>query len=691
MTETTTIPSRIAELADDSQLVHGIAISAGEVTRGLNGRKKWPADALRASAASLKDTPVNALHSEQTVGTVRRAAYDESRDAILYELELTDAKLAEQVRSGDLEVSIEARHGSDGETDDGAMLVSSITFSGIALVQHGASATASAEHGPAPEQAFAAALSAGQIQSALAEHDAAAQMDVPEEYVFDNPGEAVEAAADLGWTDGPGDERIHSHGEGEDTVFMPGPSHDDLRDALEERGELAATQADEPTAELLDADAPYEVTNVSPGDVGDDEWTDAEWDGSAAIAAAPNPSEDADAPAVLDAMMALNPADDEARDAKSSWGGPFRAEPGGPVNTRALVAIDGALDGARNGFAGLSDGVRENTSEWVQSMLEAAPDGLFGSVEAAEAAEHMAADALMKSPEQGDIVVWNSQGERPAAGRVIETIDEGRYDTELSGDAVVNAPAALIRLYRPTGDGEWGKTDVTVAHRTDTETLAVVDEWPERTRAEMAAAEDVSQLDEAAESAMGARGGSTPQPDSQDSMSDNDPNDPDAPDEPSVEELRARLSENHDRIDELEAELSTVKAERDEFEQKAEAVDEAEAAFAAALADHVPRDAEALQADLSLTQMREWVADIENASVGDAALSDTDPEPAVQSGGGEETAQLSGAALEEKQELESQIEQQEARLASAKDDSMAERLAAREKERLENRLDELEA
>jgi hypothetical protein len=86
------------------------------------------------------------------------------------------------------------------------------------------------------------------------------------------------------------------------------------------------------------------------------------------------------------------------------------------------------------------------------------------------------------------------------------------------------------------------------------------------------------------------------------------------------------------------------------------------------------------------------VADIEEASVGDAALSDTDPEPDVQSGGGDaETAELSGAALKEKQELESQIEEQEARLAKVNEGSMAHSLAQREKERLESEIEELEA
>jgi len=72
---------------------------------------------------------------------------------------------------------------------------------------------------------------------------ARANVDVPEEYRFDNPGEAVEAAEELGFTEGPSDERIHTHGEGDDTVFMPGPSHEALVERLREMGELDAASA----------------------------------------------------------------------------------------------------------------------------------------------------------------------------------------------------------------------------------------------------------------------------------------------------------------------------------------------------------------------------------------------------------------------------------------------------------------
>lgn len=62
-----------------------------------------------------------------------------------------------------------------------------------------------------------------------------ANVDVPEKYRFDNPGEAVEAAQELGF-EGAGDDIIHTHGEGDGTEFMPGPSHEELVDKLREEG-----------------------------------------------------------------------------------------------------------------------------------------------------------------------------------------------------------------------------------------------------------------------------------------------------------------------------------------------------------------------------------------------------------------------------------------------------------------------
>ena len=78
--------------------------------------------------------------------------------------------------------------------------------------------------------------------------------------------------------------------------------------------------------------------------------------------------------------------------------------------------------------------------------------------------------------EVGDRVTWASQGDRPAAGVVREVIEEGRFDTELGGDSVVTAPAALIRVFKPAS-GDWERSTTMVAHKPAT--VTVVDEWPD--------------------------------------------------------------------------------------------------------------------------------------------------------------------------------------------------------------------
>ena len=56
----------------------------------------------------------------------------------------------------------------------------------------------------------------------------------PEEYMFDNPGEATKKAKEMG-LDG-----IHSHKDGDKTIFMPGPSHKALMEKLGEESNDAS-------------------------------------------------------------------------------------------------------------------------------------------------------------------------------------------------------------------------------------------------------------------------------------------------------------------------------------------------------------------------------------------------------------------------------------------------------------------
>ena len=197
----------------------------------------------------------------------------------------------------------------------------------------------------------------------------AANAEVPDEFRFDNPGEAVEKAQEMGF-EGSGEDLIHTHGEGAETVFMPGPSHQALLDELD----MAANQD-------------MALTDVTPDDVSS--YTDSEWDGSAAIAGMPNPSEDSDAPEILDAAHLIHPTGESARDDKSNWKLPFRQGPDEPVNTRALVAAKAALQGARGGVEGISLDLADQIMSRIDDLLLDAPGDMFGSMSDTDQSGHM--------------------------------------------------------------------------------------------------------------------------------------------------------------------------------------------------------------------------------------------------------------------------------------------------------------
>lgn len=78
----------------------------------------------------------------------------------------------------------------------------------------------------------------------------------------------------------------------------------------------------------------------------------------------------------------------------------------------------------------------------------------------------------------GDYVRWDSSG-GTARGRVTRIVREGTLavpDTDLTLNADAENPAALIRVYRPSGDG-WAPSDVVVGHRF--RTLTKIDPLPE--------------------------------------------------------------------------------------------------------------------------------------------------------------------------------------------------------------------
>lgn len=71
--------------------------------------------------------------------------------------------------------------------------------------------------------------------------DEVMNMEIPDEFRFDNPGEAMAKAQDMGL------EAIHTHGDGDNTVFMPGESHDALVSEVEGMAENVLSEARTPT------------------------------------------------------------------------------------------------------------------------------------------------------------------------------------------------------------------------------------------------------------------------------------------------------------------------------------------------------------------------------------------------------------------------------------------------------------
>lgn len=124
------------------------------------------------------------------------------------------------------------------------------------------------------------------------------------------------------------------------------------------------------------------LTDVGPDDV--DAYTDSEWDGSAATAAMPNPSESDEAPDALDASHLIHPTADEMRDDKSNWKLPFREGPNEPVNTRALVAARAAISGARGGVDAPEDDLEGADARAVDFLVDA-PEDMFGSMDSEDA------------------------------------------------------------------------------------------------------------------------------------------------------------------------------------------------------------------------------------------------------------------------------------------------------------------
>lgn len=178
MPESTTLRSRIVHAAAEDAVVHGVAIGEDDLTRGKHGPKRWPREVLEPAAASLEGQPI--VHNfddpaehrgsgREEVGEVVQAAY-EPGVGVVYEARLTDEEVAAKLSRGELEVSIEGEAPPDAvETDPetGAAVLHEFSFTGMAAVLRGASPSNYTAPGEADANPGIAALSAGDIQTAL--------------------------------------------------------------------------------------------------------------------------------------------------------------------------------------------------------------------------------------------------------------------------------------------------------------------------------------------------------------------------------------------------------------------------------------------------------------------------------------------------------------------------------------------
>ena len=722
---TTQLTSHVAGLAgENGQLINGVAVGVGDVTRGLSGDQKvWTAEELRAAAASLEGTPVNPLHSEQTVGEVVRAGFDPDR-GVLYEAELEDSSLADQAADGHLEVSIEARHADGGtvETDRGeAMLATNIQFTGLSLVQRGAAPSASASAGEA------AALSATAIHESLAD---ARLVDVNGTEVDIEPPERVVNAIEAGldakeeYADAIGD---CGTGVGEDMgrAILDGPTVDLLVDGGDVASNAPATYLASHAEDAPDTDAP-------PTEWDEETWTDGcgpvqdalwghylDWfegvkaDLEAAMedeAAAEIAGVEFDGTREGELDEPAIPNDDYA--SHYLYPGETKSESSYPVVDGDGMLRRGNVDaawslGARDGRDDEEHDRRlmdlaaafENPPEWAEdadmsghadekaNMADVPDEYIFSNPgEAVSKAQEMGLDGagdeiihthgegedtdfmpapshselmdmlremdeLMPDPEfsEGDLVRWSTSAS-PGTGRVAEVASEPGESVSAEGADVTREATEDEAAYKLDDYvGPEAGYDEGVVVKSASEILGPWDDAPEE--AEMAATDDAVSPASGQAEASGERTDTQTTTDNA-HMSDTE------------EELRARLSEKDDRIAELETEVEQLEDERaDVARAYAEALAAGDSVF----------DEDELVDKFTVAELADKFDAVE-----DATLADVEPDVQSGDGDGSQTATLSESEQAEVAELRSAIDDlagSETRLAEIQREQHAEKIA----------------
>lgn len=185
--------ARCAELATQTEpyTVNGVAIGADEVTRGANGAKFWPADALRPAAQSLIGVPLTKNHDDKTVESVVGEVVDagfEPGVGVVFEAEVDDEELATKIARGRLDVSVHALHSDGGRTDAGELIVEDVRFLDLSVVPRGGSPSNYVEAGESPSEVLAS-LSVDEVADILADDGADSTSTTTESMTDENTDE----------------------------------------------------------------------------------------------------------------------------------------------------------------------------------------------------------------------------------------------------------------------------------------------------------------------------------------------------------------------------------------------------------------------------------------------------------------------------------------------------------------------
>jgi len=229
-------------------------------------------------------------------------------------------------------------------------------------------------------------------------------MEIPDEYRFDNPGEAMAKAQEMGF------EAIHSHGEGEETVFMPGESHDALLSELEGMAENVLSEARTPTYDGTETQSWADVSK----DLSD--WVDALGVDAESVA----DMTQAQKQTVADHTLLGDPDAD-------SWGD-LRFFP--VVNPNTSNLNRGALVAVLSGRGAQAD-IPESSLESARSVAEGLLDEEFESDNSGHMDEEMSENALYTMYSALKDMFKNSAGNEGAESSADDTTNMSDKTQEL--------------------------------------------------------------------------------------------------------------------------------------------------------------------------------------------------------------------------------------------------------------------